>query len=205
MSIPATTLQKIIVNSGLVDAEKYQQLLVEALKELQQITGAVSALIGQSGEEVDKGQLIGYQGSSGYSFGEHLHFGVYRYSSFEEINGWNWYYSNYVDPDDVLKEKDVYWNDGCSGASYKEIGDGDWVWPLSSPTISQGFGHTCWSDIYYGGKVHPAYDMYGATGSPIYAADNGVAYYCRNCLGDGGNGVFIFHDDDYMTVYWHLR
>lgn len=183
---------------------KYQELLADAQRELNQITGAVSALIGQDGESVDKGDLIGYQGNSGYSFGEHLHFGVYRYSSFEEINGWNWYYSNYVNPDDVLKEKNVYWNDGCGGAKYKNVGDGNWGWPLSSPTISQGFGTTCWSYLY-GGKPHPAWDMYGPTGSPIYAVKSGEAYYCRNCLGDGGNGVFIFHDDNYMTVYWHLR
>ena len=187
------------------DEEKYQDLLAEAQRELNQIIGAVSVLKGQDGEKVKKGDVIGIQGNSGYSFGDHLHFGVYRYSSFEEIDGWNWYYNNYVDPDDVLKDKNVYWDDGCRSAGYKSVGDGDWGWPLSSPTVSQGFGHTCYSDSYYGGKVHPAYDMYGAYGAPVYAAEDGEAYFCDNCLGDGGNGVFIFHDDDYMTLYWHLQ
>jgi len=76
---------------------------------------------------------------------------------------------------------------------------------MSSPTVTQGYGKTCWSDIYYGGNVHPGFDMDSGHGSPVYAVEDGTAYYCRNCLNDGGNGVFIFHDDNYMTIYWHLQ
>jgi hypothetical protein len=187
------------------DEAKYQKLLQEAQKELDQITGAVSVLKNQQSKKVKKGDAIGNQGNTGYSFGEHLHFGVYRYSSFADIDGWNWYYSNYVDPAKMLKSKSVYWNTGCESAGTRSVGKGDWGWPESSPTVSQGFGVTCWSNRYYGGKPHPAYDMYGSSGSPVYAVDDGDAYYCRNCLGDGANGVFIFHDDGYMTVYWHMR
>lgn len=186
---------------------KYQQLLEEARRELHQITAAVSVLKNQSGEKVEKGDLIGYQGNTGYSFGEHLHFGVYRYSSFEEIEGWNWYYNNYVDPLKVLKSKTVTWSTDCryDPSGSEKSGKGDWNWPMDSPTISQNYGsNTCYNWMY-GGKVHPALDMYSGFGSPIYAVEDGIAYYCRNCLGDGGNGVFIFHDDNYMTVYWHLR
>jgi peptidoglycan hydrolase CwlO-like protein len=187
------------------DESKYQQLLDQAKRELNQMLGAVSVLKNQKSKEVEKGDIIGIQGNTGYSFGEHLHFGVYRYSSFKEIDGWNWYYSSYVDPSKVLKKKTVYWNTGCESAGNRSTGKGDWSWPVSNPTISQGFGDTCWSRSLYGGKPHPAYDMYGATGAPVYAADDGDAFFCRNCLGDGANGVFIFHDDDYMSVYWHLR
>jgi len=187
------------------DEAKYQKLLAEAQRELDQITNAVSVLKNTQAKEVKKGERIGTQGNSGYSFGDHLHFGVYRYSSFQDIDGWNWYYSNYVDPLKKLKSKTVYYDTGCESAGDRKVGKGDWGWPLSNPTISQGFGHTCWSNVYYGGKDHPALDMYGAYGSAVYAAEDGDAYFCRNCLGDGGNGVFIFHDDNYMTLYWHLK
>lgn len=187
------------------DETKYAKLLEEAQRELNQISGAVSVLKNKSGEKVKKGDLIGYQGSSGYSFGEHLHFGVYKYSSFNDIDGWSWYYSNYVDPRSVLERKSVYWNTGCESPGSKETGNGSWRWPISNPTVSQSFGNTCWSSRFYGGKPHPALDMYGPYGTPVYAAQDGTAYFCRNCLNDGGNGVFIFHDGGYMSLYWHLR
>ena len=187
------------------DETKYKKLLEEAQRELNQILGAATFLKGQKSKEVDKGEVIGIQGNTGFSSGEHLHFGVYKYSSFDDIDGWNWYYSNYVNPKDKLKSKNVYWNTGCEAPGYKSVGNGDWSWPLSAPTISQGFGTTCWSNRLYGGKPHPAYDMYGPYSSPVFAVEKGDAYFCRNCLGDGGNGVFIFHPGGYMTLYWHLK
>lgn len=187
------------------DEAKYQRMLEDARRELNQITGAVSVLKNSKATSVKKGDVIGIQGNTGYSFGDHLHFGVYKYSSFADIDGWNWYYSNYVDPTKKLKKKTVYWDTGCEGARDRTVGGGDWAWPLSNPTVTQGFGYTCWSSRYYGGNPHPALDMAGPIGSPVYAVADGEAYSCRNCLGDGGNGVFIFHDDGYMTVYWHLK
>jgi len=187
------------------DETKYQNMLADAKRELQQIVGAVEVLKNQQSKTVKAGDAIGNQGNTGYSFGSHLHFGVYKYSSFEDITGWDWYYSNYVDPLKMLEKKNVYWNTGCEKSSYRKVGNGDWDWPLDSLTVSQGFGYTCWSPVYYGGKVHPALDMYGPVGSPVYAVADGKAYYCRNCLGDGGNGVFIFHSGGYMTIYWHLK
>jgi len=190
--------------------KKYANLLDDAKKELSQIQAAASVVV-RTGTafDVKKGEVIGTMGNSGFSSGAHLHFGVYNYSveDFQSKERWNWYYSNYVDPLKMLASKTVKWDTGCYRDPKGDVksGGGSWDWPMASVRITQNYGSSTCYNWMYGNKPHPALDIVGIGDISVRAVADGVAYSCRNCLKDGGNGVFVFHDGDKMTVYWHLR
>lgn len=158
------------------DEAKYQSLKKAAEAELSSLLAA--KFVGK--REVKKGEAIGIMGNTGYSFGDHLHFGLYDLSE-SKIASWS--YPNDIDPNDYLKQN---------------------MWPMSEPlTITQGRGNTPYSYLY-SDRFHHGIDMV-STNKTVKAVNDGIAYFFRNAGSSLGNHVKLFHSDGKMTLYLHLQ
>ncbi len=74
-------------------------------------------------------------------------------------------------------------------------GEGVFVWPLSSGTLTSRFGPR-------GQSFHDGIDIGAPPGTPVHAARDGVVIYSDTLRGYG-NVVIVEHEDGYATVYAH--
>ena len=90
-------------------------------------------------------------------------------------------------------------------------GSGVFEWPIpacGTGCITQGFGcSTFYLEVYdpgcpYPHKIHTGIDIAGPYGTPIVAADTGVAYLYPGSIGYG-NLLVIIHGNGYSTYYGH--
>jgi murein DD-endopeptidase MepM/ murein hydrolase activator NlpD len=119
-------------------------------------------------------------GNTGYSFGDHLHFGLYN---LKESQLSSWTYANDIDSADYIAHH---------------------MWPLNDPiTMTQGRGQTKYSYMY-SDRFHHGIDLV-STNKTVRAVADGVAYFYRNAGSSLGNHVKLFHPDGKMTLYLHLQ
>ncbi len=76
------------------------------------------------------------------------------------------------------------------------VGVGVFIWPTTERWIS-GYD--------YNPGVHPAIDIAGSLGNPVWAADNGVVVYAGWSNYGYGNLVVIDHGNGWQTLYAHLN
>jgi peptidoglycan hydrolase CwlO-like protein len=172
---------------------QYQRMLVAARKEAEQITLAYN---NKSGSRwVRRGEPVGTEGCSGYCFGAHLHFALYP---------------GYIGSSNSLNPCAVLSCDVRGDTGY--VRSGRYSLPLhwsgsDYADVSQWWGMTWFARAPYygyGGGPHTGIDMYTYQGDIIRAANDGQAYFYRGGQ-TNGNGVFIYHSDGYVTLYWHLN
>lgn len=155
---------------------KYQQLKKAAEDELNSLLKA--KFVGK--RSVKAGEPLGIMGNTGYSFGDHLHFGLYNLKE-DDLNSWS--YANDIDSSDYLKNH---------------------MWPMNEPIeITQTRGVTKYSYLY-SDHYHHGVDMVSPT-KTIKAVNDGVAYFFRNASSSLGNHIKVFHPDGKMTLYLHLQ
>lgn len=158
------------------DELRYQQLKKAAEDELSSLLKA--RFVGK--RNVRKGEALGIMGNTGYSFGDHLHFGLYDLKE-NDLNSWS--YTNDIDPNQYIRGHE---------------------WPMHDPIqITQERGHTRYSYLY-ADKFHHGIDMV-STNKTVKAVDDGVAYFFRNPESSLGNHAKLFHPDGKMTLYLHLQ
>lgn len=158
------------------DETRYQQLKKAAEDELNSLLRA--KFVGK--RNVAKGEPLGLMGNTGYSFGDHLHFGLYQLKE-DQLSSWT--YANDIDASQYLK---------------------DHQWPMNDPIqITQERGHTQYSYLY-SDRFHHGIDMVSPT-KAVKAVNEGVAYFYRNPDSSLGNHVKLFHPDGKMSLYLHLQ
>ena len=158
------------------DEARYRKLKTQAETELSSLLAA--KFVGS--RKVTKGEALGLMGNSGYSFGDHLHFGLYNLKE-DDISTWS--YFNDIDAFDYLKNH---------------------VWPMNSPIeITQERGRTKYSYLY-ADRFHHGIDIV-STNKTVRTVENGVAYFYLHPSSSLGNHVKVFHPDGKMTLYLHLQ
>jgi hypothetical protein len=101
--------------------------------------------------------------------------------------------SPFVVPPDVTKLSGPGY---CGSVGDGAVGTGSFIWPSDNHAIS-GYDYSL--EI-----SHPAIDLAGASGDPVYASDHGVIVYAGWNNYGYGNVVVIEHGNGWQTLYAHL-
>lgn len=89
-----------------------------------------------------------------------------------------------------------------AGAASGIVGTGTYIWPLPGYSPGSAYGWRL-HPILGVMKFHAGEDIGAPSGTPILAADSGVAYPASN-PGGYGNYVLIDHGDGRSTLYGHM-
>jgi len=171
------------------DEAKYQQLKRAAENELSSLLAA--KFVGK--RHVAKGEALGLMGNTGYSFGDHLHFGLY---DLREENLSSWTYQRDIDPLDYLAQH--RWPmDGINSINQLCAENN------RTSCITQKRGQTPYSYLY-ADRFHHGIDMVSSS-KTVFAINEGEAYFYRDNKSSLGNHVKLFHPDGKMSLYLHLQ
>lgn len=169
------------------DEAIYQRQLEAILAEQQAIENVIARFTTSlfndgvpEGTEISRGEIVGIQGSTGNSTGDHVHFGVYIRCG----------------------EDDKNW---CHTDPRPYVESGELGWPLEDFEISQEYGETEFArnSGFYPNHFHNGIDMYGDIGSLVLAPSDGTLIYASDSV--GGKGAVVYRNEELMSIMWHIR
>lgn len=159
-----------------LDLSKKEQ---EVEEQINQFLAEYKASNSTQGQKVKKGDIIGYQGSTGFVTGSHLHLTTFIDGNLKK----------YQNPYTHLNEKHI-------------------IYPLDNFRVTQGFGCTPFAKCGnprgpYGGGPHNGIDIANYLGAPVRAAADGTIIM-NKYFGSYGNAIIIDHGNNLYTLYGHL-
>lgn len=98
---------------------------------------------------------------------------------------------------------DAYGNYGYYDAQGNSVRKGLLMTPINGARLSSGFGMRRHPILGYS-KMHKGVDFAAPTGTPVYAAGDGVIEFSGR-KGGYGNYVRVAHNSNYSTAYAHLN
>jgi peptidoglycan hydrolase CwlO-like protein len=207
----------------LAESQQREQEYLQQLEQLRALEAQANQQIAQlimqmyeqgqlgDGTKVDRGDYIGQQGHSGYSYGSHLHFSVNDGTNY---TGWGYFWGN-VNPYSYINSS-IPLPESLVTQGYHQGLSIDLISTTAGNQLDDIYGK-CWQNpttnqCYYAnrGSITCDPDFEGwlsleGEGAPIRSVSTGKVYYGTENYCGGKFAMVVEDGTGYVSIYLHLK